>query len=171
MRVRKSSAFAHRAPRIGVWGPTCCCSSLSNPASPSAFDSFEPFWTSQIVAAMKSENCRNSDCQFSITAPPKLGESTYCHQERVCSPCAACSALKLCWPANDWPTSVARKIVAKKSESPFSLGRSVSLLGKPDGDEEDDAPDDQHQVQDEHRAHDAGRVLVRLDGRALPGRR
>jgi hypothetical protein len=27
------------------------------------------------------------------------------------------------------------------------------LLGEPDGDEEDDAPDDEERVQDEHRAH------------------
>ena len=44
-----------------------------------------------------------------------------------------------------------------------SPSRSVSLLGEPDGDEEDDAPDDQQRVQDEHRAHDAGRV--RLEAR------
>jgi hypothetical protein len=43
-------------PRIGVWGPIFCCSSLSSPTSSSFFDSLEPFCTSQIVAAMKSEN-------------------------------------------------------------------------------------------------------------------
>jgi hypothetical protein len=37
------------------------------------------------------------------------------------------------------------------------------LLGEPDDDEQDDAPDDQQRVQDEHRAHDAGRV--RLEAR------
>jgi hypothetical protein len=37
------------------------------PSSPSSFDSVEPFWTSQMVARMNRENCRYSDCQFSIT--------------------------------------------------------------------------------------------------------
>jgi hypothetical protein len=39
------------------------------------------------------------------------------------------------------------------------------LLGKPNGHEEDDATDDQHRVQDEHRAHDVSRFP--LEGRLL----
>ena len=72
--------------------PTFCCSSLSTPSSPSRDDSAEPFCTNQTVAAMKRENWRNSDCQFSITAPPKLGEVTYAHQESASPPRATCSA-------------------------------------------------------------------------------
>ena len=57
--------------------PSFCFSSDSRPTSSGRFDSLEPRWTSQIVARMKSENWRNSDCQFSITDPPKSVEVTY----------------------------------------------------------------------------------------------
>jgi hypothetical protein len=38
----------------------------------SSFDSGDPFCSSQTVARAKRANCRYSDCQFSITAWPKL---------------------------------------------------------------------------------------------------
>ena len=53
MRVRISSAFAHRGRRVGVRSPIVCSSSLSSPASSSVFDALEPFWASQIVAATR----------------------------------------------------------------------------------------------------------------------
>lgn len=100
--------------------PICCRAFDSSPASPRTFDSFEPFWMNQIVARIKSENWRNSDCQFSITEPPKSVEVTYDHQETGEPPCSALTALYLFLPANDWPTSVIAKIARKKRESPFS---------------------------------------------------
>ena len=42
-----------------------------------------------MVAAMKSVNWRNSDCQFSMTEPQKCVERTYSHQEADGSPCCA----------------------------------------------------------------------------------
>jgi len=46
------------------------------PSSPGSFDSGEPRWMSQIVAPMKTKNCRNSDCQFSLTSTRKSEELT-----------------------------------------------------------------------------------------------
>ena len=61
---------------------------------PAARNSDCPFWrgpprtlrlvraplTSQTVAAMTAKIAGNSDCLFSITAPPKSSDVTYCHQ-------------------------------------------------------------------------------------------
>ena len=71
-----AGTFAQAGDDGFAWRPTRCSSSVSSPASASRFDSFDPFWTSQIVAPMNRENCRNSDCQFSITAPQYSGELT-----------------------------------------------------------------------------------------------
>ena len=98
--------------------PICCCAFDSSPASSSSFDSFDPFWTSQIVARMKSENWRNSDCQFSITAPPKSVEVTYDHQETGAPPCSAWTALYAFRPANDCPTSVSAKMREEEEREP-----------------------------------------------------
>src|SRR5215208_2212588 len=48
----------------------------SVPALSSSLDSGEPFWSSHTVVRMKRKNCRYSDCQFSITAWPKLEDTT-----------------------------------------------------------------------------------------------
>jgi hypothetical protein len=59
----------------------------------SSFDSGDPLWTSQIVAAANSANWRYSDCQFSVTAWAKLAVDRYCHSEINGSPCVAASSL------------------------------------------------------------------------------
>src|SRR5215210_1216500 len=74
-RRRQSFSFAHRGALPGACLPTFASSSVSSPASFNAFDSVEPFWTSQTVTRMKRVNWRNSDCQFSITLPPKSEET------------------------------------------------------------------------------------------------
>jgi hypothetical protein len=68
--------LAHFGPSSGAYPSSFCFCFDSSPTSSSGFDSFDPFWTSQIVARMKSVNWRNSDCQFSSTLPPKSGEKT-----------------------------------------------------------------------------------------------
>ena len=79
---------------------------------------------------MKSENWRNSDCQFSITEPPKSVEVTYDHQETGESPCSAWTALYAFRPANDMPTSESAKMPKKKSESPFSRTNRLIRAGR-----------------------------------------
>jgi hypothetical protein len=46
----------------------------SSVGAPTGLDSGEPRCRGQTVAIAKSANCRYSDCQFSITAWPKLEE-------------------------------------------------------------------------------------------------
>lgn len=67
--------FAQSGDSLSACSPTFCSSSDSRPCSPGFFDSGEPRSTNQIVASMKSMNCRYSDCQFSITALPKSEET------------------------------------------------------------------------------------------------
>jgi hypothetical protein len=66
--VRNPPTFAHAGEFRWACGPISCLWSDSSPMSSGFFDSFEPRWTSQTVAMMKTVNWRNSDCQFSITA-------------------------------------------------------------------------------------------------------
>src|SRR3954454_2561138 len=153
-----SSRRASRGPPIGVKRPICCVRSSSVPISSSLEDSFDPFCTSQIVAPMNSENWRNSDCQFSISAPAKDGEITYDHHEIASAPCSARSAFSACWPATDCAPTVPTNSARKKSDSPLSRANRftaalVSSLREADRDAGSAAGDDDHEIGEEHSSH------------------
>ena len=108
-------------------GPDLLPLLASRPASASRFDSFEPFCTSHIVAPMNSANWRNSDCQFSITAPPKSGDRTYPHQETTRSPCSPASAFVAADPRTTGRSSAPRNIAAEEERQPV-LARERLIL-------------------------------------------
>src|SRR6478752_5043858 len=158
MRVVTSFRRAIRGPPIGVKRPISCLRSSSVPISSSSEDSFEPFCTSQIVAPMNSENWRNSDCQFSINAPAKDGETTYDHLEIARVPCSARSAFSACWPAMDCAATVPTNSTRKNSDRPLSRANRftaelVSSLCQADKDAGAAPRDDDHEIGEEHSAH------------------
>ena len=122
--------------------------------SSSFFDSLEPFCTNQIVAAMKSENCRNSDCRSpaphhrswaspgSPTRRPSAGRAL---PARRCGRAA---------PQTTGPPGSPGRSSGRRARARCPA-RSVSLLRQPHGNEEE-MPHEQQGVEDEHRAHTEG---------------
>ena len=78
---------------------------------------------------MKSENWRNSDCQFSITAPPKSGEMTYDHHETGLAVLGLVGVVRV--PARERLADERdAKMPKKKSESPFSRTNRLIPAGR-----------------------------------------
>jgi hypothetical protein len=107
--VRQPPVRAHVGDSSSACGPTCCSSSDSVPSLPGSLESEEPRCTSQTVAKTYRENCRYSDCQFSMTSTPKDDEVTWSRKDTVGRPFATCRALWSAVPAIAWPTRVTRK--------------------------------------------------------------
>ena len=102
---------------------------------------------------MKSVNWRNSDCQFSITAPPKPErEDVVDHHETGVPPCAISSALCARWPTNDWPASESQE-ERQEEDREAVLAEEAPHPREADSPEEHQAADDHEPVERVHRPH------------------
>ena len=150
-RAQRGRALAARS------GPPVAAHPSPALARPAASTRSSPVARARSSRAMKNENCRNSDCQFSMTAAPKWEETRYRLHVIVGSSWAWSSSLYSRCPATDCPRSEARKRTRKKRERELSRAQRTSVVRDPDDAVEDETRDDDDQVDDEHRPH-AGRV-------------